>query len=93
MLVVQEPLRRQVIDLSQSKSLNLAEHIDKFRAKGKLGCMGSGSCVRPVDGDCRVHLACGGCGVQLSPQDLSRSEPRGARATAETAAISAGEEW
>lgn len=82
-----------MIDLSQSKSMNLAEHIDKFRAKGKLGCMGSGSCVRPVDGDHTVHLAGGGRGVQLSPQELSRSEHRGTRATAETSAISAGEVW
>lgn len=71
-LVVQETLRRRASDLSQSKSMNLAENIAKFTAKGKLGCREPGSSVRPVAGDCTAHLACDGHGVQPSP----RGEPR-----------------
>lgn len=43
-LVFQETLRRQVSDISQSKS-NLAEDVAKSRASGKLCCKEFGSCV------------------------------------------------
>lgn len=55
-------------DLPQSKSMNLVENITKLRTKGKLGWREPGSCVRPVAGGHRVHLACDGHGVQPSPR-------------------------
>lgn len=54
-LAVQETLKRQVSDLSQFKSMNLAENIVKFRKKDKFGCKESGNWVRPVAGHHTVH--------------------------------------